>query len=34
VNKGELDTLLTKPISPVFLALTRFMSIMRSLISY
>lgn len=27
VNKGELDILLTKPISPVFLALTRWMSL-------
>jgi ABC-2 type transport system permease protein len=27
INKGELDILLTKPISPVFLALTRWMSL-------
>lgn len=27
VNKGELDILLTKPVSPVFLALTRWMSL-------
>src|SRR5205085_1514764 len=27
VNKGELDILLTKPVSPAFLALTRWMSL-------
>jgi ABC-2 type transport system permease protein len=27
VNKGELDILLTKPISPLFMALTRYISI-------
>jgi len=27
VNKGELDILLTKPISPIFLALTRWMNL-------
>jgi len=27
INKGELDILLTKPISPLFLALTRWMSL-------
>ena len=27
VNKGELDILLTKPVNPVFLALTRWMSL-------
>ncbi len=27
VNKGELDILLTKPVSPVFLSLTRWMSL-------
>src|SRR6185369_1519108 len=27
VNKGELDILLTKPVSPVFLALSRWISL-------
>ncbi len=30
VNKGELDILLTKPVSPVFLALTRWLSLTAS----